>query len=176
MPLLLKLQSDIREHTYRCADHRAAQRRATQIRDAINATQYSPQLKHLLVLKSIYTVKVENDLVRIVPKASASVQELTPLPTWAEDSGNGWYIHRSAHTLLELLLAIKEMKADPRMRGVTFPAFDWEACSREKRVTLFEAAREANWSIFEWVGKEQDFALTYPFGQNYSWTPDSDDT
>lgn len=174
LEILKRLHEDPKEtHVLKCTDERHARKVAYQLRDAIHAAAFSDELKHFAKLADIFMIKVEFNNVRAVPRIEAEL--LLPLPSWAEPTGNDWYAHRRASTVVEVLLAIKEVPSDGSVRGVTFPNFNWQAVDAEKKVAIWEEAKERNWSVFEWIGERGDFAVTHPFGQDYSWHPEYDE-
>ena len=145
------LKEPSRTHDLEVPDWNTAQKLAYQLREAIHAAHFHSGYEHIARLRATHTFRVENNVVRVIPKFTPEmVKSIQPIPLWAKyGQRKSTIVCEKAESLIDILATMKDLTADSPWTDVVYPDFRFDKISSTQRQTLFTMAMEREWWILD---------------------------
>lgn len=145
------LREPDRVHDLEVPDWNSAQKLAYQLREAVHAAHFHHGYEHIARLRSTHTFRVENNVVRVLPKFTPEmVKSVQPIPMWAKyGQRKSTIICEKAESLIDILATMKELTADSPWTDVVYPAFRFDEISSAQRQTLYTMASDREWWVLD---------------------------
>jgi len=153
-------------HDFELVDWAAANRLAYQLREGMYAAQFNTGYEHIARLKETHKLKVENNMIRVMPKYNPEmIRRIQPIPLWAKyGSRKSTITCEEAKDVIEVASTMRDLNSESPWNDVVFSSFRFDKLTSQQRKVLYEMAQAIGYELLDL--EEGGFSLVRP-------TPDS---